>query len=741
ESKDYEVFSRNKFANSPDTLNYSINVIKDSYPQIMIKQVKDSNAFFRMFFTGEVKDDYGIANLRFFIESTDSIIFSGKVNHNNDTRQRFFYSFDFRKYHKVYDNLDYYFMVEDNDEVNGHKKTYSRKLKIDFPDENEIGKNVERQNESISKSFSKEINKAEDFRKKVENLREKFINQENNDWQGKKSLEELMKSFEEMLEKQKALKEELKQNRLYEEQLSETDKRLLEKQKELEDIIDEVVDEEMRKMIEELKKLMEELTEKNMKEALDKMEMSSDEMEQHLDRSLELFKQLKFEKGLDKAIRDTEELQEKQKALKEKSESSKRSELEKLAKEEKELSKEIDSLAKSLKDLDSANKQLERPNNFRSPKEDAESAKEKANEAAQEMEKRKQNKAIQKMQETEDALESISLSLKGQQKQMMQQNLAEDIDNLKQILENLITLSFEQEKLMGDFSAVQRNDPKYVEMIQDQFTMQEKLEVVEDSLIALSKRQAMIKTFITEELDKVKNNMERSIEFFNERNVRSGLSRQQYGMMHINNLALMLSEALKNMQSSLNSMGSGKGQPKPGQGKPKMSEMRKMQQQMQQQLQEMKDGQKGKKPGQGNQGMSEKMARMAAKQAEIRRKLEQYRQEMLKQGKGDQGLSKSLKKMEENETDLVNKRITQEMIERQKEIITRMLKSEKAEREQEKEKRREGESAESFERSNPDIIKFKEMIEKGRDILKEIPPEMNPYYKKKVNDYFIEESR
>ncbi len=741
-SEAYKVYTENQYLSSKDTLNYSVEVIKDGYPEISVEPVKDSSSFFRMFFTGEIRDDYGISDLRFYCKGGDSLIFTSEVNHGAENRQRFFYSFDFKEYFKKYEQVEYYFMVADNDEVNGHKKTFSRKMLLDFPDNEEIDREIRKQNESISGNIEKDLAETEDFKKEVEKLKEKLINQETEGWEGKKSLEELMKDFERMIEQQERMKEELKQNRLYEEQFNETNKRLLEKQKQLEELMAEVVDEEMKKMLDELRKLMEEMNEENMKEALDKLEMSSEEMEQHLDRSLELFKQLKFEKSLDQAIKDSERLKEKQVKLRKKAEESRRKDLESLAEEERELQEEIDSLSKRLDELEKLNKELENPNNFKAPDKEAESAKEKAGEAAEELQKKRKNDAIQKMKETKQDLESISLSLNAQMQQMMKQNLAEDIDNLKQILENLITLSFDQEQLMNDFYQVRRNDPQYVEMIQDQFTIQEKLDVVEDSLIALSKRQVMIKGYINDELKKIKDNMERSIEFFNERNLRSGLSRQQYSMMHINNLALMLSEAMKNMQSSLNSMGSGKGQPKPGQGsKPKMSEIRKMQQRLQKQLQQMKDGQKGKKPGQGQQGMSEKMARMAAKQAEIRRKLEEYRQELMKQGKGDQGLSKSIKKMEENETDLVNKRITQEMIERQKEIITRLLKSEKAEREQEKEERREGQSADDFDRSNPDILKFREMIEKGRDILKEVPPEMNPYYKKKVNEYFIEENR
>ncbi|MCF8338683.1 MAG: hypothetical protein K9I74_11965, partial [Bacteroidales bacterium] len=316
----------------------------------------------------------------------------------------------------------------------------------------------------------------------------------------------------------------------------------------------------------------------------------------------------------------------------------------------------------------------------------------------------------------------------------------EDIDNLKQILENLVQLSFEQETLISNFKSTNKNDPKYVEKIQEQYAVKEKLEKVKDSLIALSKRQTMIKSFVMEEVESIDKNLEKSLNHLKERDTRSGRSRQQYVMTHVNNLSLMLAEALDNMQQNMSSMGSSSGKSGKKQSVPKMSEIRKMQQKMKKQLKEMKKGmKKGKKKGKKS-GMSEKVARMAAKQAAIKRKLQQYRKELMKQGKGDQGLNKTIEKMNENESDMVNKRITEELIKRQEKIVTRLLESEKADRQQDKKKEREAEQAKSFEKRNPkQFLEYKEIQTSSKEVLKTIPPAMHPYYRKKVNNYFIEE--
>ena len=68
---------------------------------------------------------------------------------------------------------------------------------------------------------------------------------------------------------------------------------------------------------------------------------------------------------------------------------------------------------------------------------------------------------------------------------------------------------------------------------------------------------------------------------------------------------------------------------------------------------------------------------LAKKQEAIRKQLMELRDE---EGKnGDKGkLDKILEDMEENETDIINNRITQETIARQEEILTRLLGSRKS---------------------------------------------------------------
>src|SRR5690606_23552904 len=109
------------------------------------------------------------------------------------------------------------------------------------------------------------------------------------------------------------------------------------------------------------------------------------------------------------------------------------------------------------------------------------------------------------------------------------------------------------------------------------------------------------------------------------------------------------------------------------------------------------------KSGSGQQGsMSKELAKMAAGQAAIRREVERMAQELNKDGSGNGNqLNKLAQEMEKIEKDIVNKDIQLETLKRQQDIMTRLLESERAEREREQEQRRESQQAQDYSLSNP----------------------------------------
>jgi hypothetical protein len=309
-------------------------------------------------------------------------------------------------------------------------------------------------------------------------------------------------------------------------------------------------------------------------------------------------------------------------------------------------------------------------------------------------------------------MQKMSDKLSKMEQEMDQEAESEDINKLRAILENLIQLSFGQEALMGDFSKVKSSDPQFYKVNQTQKKLEDDSKMIEDSLLALSKRVPQIKATVNREISAINMYMEKAVDEIKEAQTPSfdgknhkeeGLSDQQYSMTSINNLALMLDEALAQMQAEAKPNGppgSGSCKKPGGKGsKPSASGLRKMQEALNQQIKKLKEemekgGNKpGNKPGNGNAGMSHQLAQLAAQQEAIRNELQKMADQINKDGKGTGGMGKLAEKMEETETDLVNKTISQETINRQQEILTRMLESEKAEKEREMDEKRQSNEA------------------------------------------------
>jgi hypothetical protein len=182
--------------------------------------------------------------------------------------------------------------------------------------------------------------------------------------------------------------------------------------------------------------------------------------------------------------------------------------------------------------------------------------------------------------------------------------------------------------------------------------------------------------------------------------------------------------------------GKGKGGKK-GQNPSGVGEMQK---QLNAKMQQM---QKGGKTG---KGLSEELSQMAAEQAMIRQLLKKMEESAkgTEAGKQQEKQVKELmEKMDETETDLVNKRVNPTTINRQNEILTRLLESEKALKQQEEDPKRQAEAAKSDKRSTPAFFDSTNFQQKTKqvEVLRSVTPNYNLFYKKEANQYLQKVSK
>lgn len=749
------VKSINQYMANKDSLLFFAAVIPDMFPSISIEQYRDSVYDNRLYFRGLVNDDYGFRNLQFRLarvhDGTSGAEMSVEVPIQKDaTEQNFYYYFDLLSIGlEPGENISYYFEVWDNDGVNGSKSARTQEMTFRLPTLEEVNSMVDKHHDELKNDFDETIKEAKAIQRDIEKITEDLFNKKELNYQDKKQIEDLLQRQKDLQNKVEQMQLENKQMNSKEDQIKEIDQKILEKQQQLEKLFEDIMTPEMKQMFDELQKLLDEMNKDKVKDMLEKMKLNSEDIEKDLDRNLELFKQLEFDKKLTESIEDMKRLAEEEQKLSEETESSNKKEAEGLQKKQEEIKEKFDALSQDLEDLKKLNEELEQPNNFEIPMQEKQDAEKEMNESSEDLKNSQMKKASDHQKNASKKMQEMGDMLMQMQEDMESEQLGEDADALRAILENLVRISFDQEDLMGRLKGMNRSDPKYPSAIEEQKKIRDNLAMVEDSLMALSKRQAMIENFVNREIRNINTNTEMAMDAMQNRAIAMAGTKQQYVMTAVNNLALLLSETLKNMEQNMSMMASGKSgksNPKPGQGKSSMKSMRQMQEKLNQQMEELrkgmqpKPGEKGQQGKTGNSRMSEQLARMAAQQEALRKMLQQYGEELQKNGEvNQQGLQKMIQEMEKTETELVNKILNQETMKRQQEILTRLLESEKAEMKREQEEKRE--SNEGKDIPKPDPAKYFESIglpSKETELINTIPPSFRSYYRNKVNSYFIQ---
>lgn len=730
-----------------DTLDYYLDVIPDQHPTITVEQSQDSVSNKNIYFSGQINDDYGFSKLMFVTlnkRNNEKSSTSIPIN-KNITAERFFHLWKMSGV-QLGDNIEYYFEIYDNDGINGPKKTRSNIVSYNAPTEKQLENNIDKNSNSIKDKLKETIKKSEQLQKEAKKLSEKLINQKEIRFEEKKQIKELLEKQKSLEQEINSIQNDLKKNNQLENDFKDFSPSMLEKKKQLEELFENVLDEKTKDMIKELEKLLEQNNKELSQEQLKNMQLENKQIEKEMDRMLEMYKKLEFEKKLNENLDKLNELSKEQQKLSEQSKD-KKSNKEDLQQKQAELKKGAEEIKKDLQELEQKNEEMENPNDFDSEEKEMDDIQNKMDNSSEQLDKNNKQKAADTQKEIADKLKELAAKMKKKQLDSEAVELDLNIRALRQILENLVTLSFKQENTMEKFKRTSTGDPQYVQLTQVQKNIKDDMKLIEDSLFSLSKKVIQIKSIINRETGKVNEQIERAILLLAERRTSDASVRQQYAMTSMNNLALLLTEILEQMQQEQQAQQNKNDKPgkKPGKksGKGKSGQsISKMQEQLNKQIEEMKKGQNpGGQEGKGQQkgSQSEQLAKMAAQQQAIRNAMSQLEKEMNKNGEGGNSnqINQLKKEMEKTETDLYNKNISQETINRQKEIMTRLLEAEKAVRERELDNKRESQSAnENYDKPNLRFEEYKKEKMKEVELIKSVPPNLNQYYKEKVNQYF-----
>ena len=727
--------SLNNEWNSTDPIVFTVEVIPDAYPDIQVQNFHEDFAK-QTYYSGLIADDYGFTKLLYHFEvdgkPNQSFVKNISIDKKN-TRASFYYSIDTDTL-TLYrgDEVKAYFEIFDNDGINGPKSKRSEVFYLVLPTTEQLDSIADNTENQILDNLNQRSDELQNLRKDIEDMLRDLMSKKDLDWSDKEKMKELMEKQKEIQEEWNKIQEEQKElsDFIKENELSNED--LVKKQEEINKLFEEVIPDEMKKLMDEIEQLLSEMPRERMQEIMKDLKKNNEALQQMMDRNLSLLEQLKVEKDMNQLMDEMQKLADE---LMNNTDSISAQDAEN---QFNKMEQKLDSIIEKnqgLNDPFDINKDEE---SFDDIQEDLENAEESEDADDQENAQRQKQKAGKKIKEMAENMSSIMMG--GGMDQ-----LAEDAHLVRILLENVVRSSHAEEALMQEISVMKKDDPTVSQKISRQKEISENFVMVEDSLRKMANRQTSVKNFVFNELQVIDQQLESAMQDVLELRFGSATQKQQNAMMSMNNLALMLSESLNEMESMMDGQSTSScskpGKSKGKQGKPKsMKNMQDLQNQLGEQLKKMQQQmQQQQKDGTPSQSMSEELARMAAQQELIREEMQKILDEMKQNGMlGDDGIKQIIKDMEKLEEDIVNKRITNQTIRRQKDIMSRMLKAENAQQEREKEEKRKSDEYKGPEKThNIDEIRYEESIRKQQDFLRTNPIEYQPFYKQKINEYFF----
>lgn len=727
----YKIYAYNTDLPQGDSVQYTITTIEDQHPAIQVDQIEDSTQKDRLYFIGNASDDYGISKLTFTATVLNDKGHIKKTIHatipfTHSSMTDFTHKMDIPSLGILAgDKIEYFFTVWDNDGIKGSKSTKSQIFSYSIPSTVELKELESTNNQSIKNSLSSASKEVQKLSKELKSFKEKILTKKNLSWEDKKEAQQLREKHQKLKEELKDIKDKYEENLKNQDLFKKTDEDILEKQELLNKMFEDLLSQEMQDMMKELEELMEKFQQNNAFDKLENMQMNNDQLNKELDKMLELFKKLELEQKASDIAHQLEQLSEKQEQ---------QSQQPNAAQQEK-LNEEFQQIKKDFEQLEKMNQQQKEHLDLNESKELKEEIEKNMQQAKENLEKNQSSPAKQQQKNASDKMQEMAQNMRSQMMQSQKQQHIEDINTIRRILSNLLNFSKDQENLMLQVRKTHELDTKYAQLVQQQQHLREEAVIIEDSLQALGKRVFQLQTFISDELYKMKRDLKKSSSLLESRQRGPASSAQQYVMTSANNLALMLSEVMDQMQKQMEKMSSSGSCENPGKSSPTPSpgELQKLQEQLGQDLQKM--GQQIKEGKSGTE-MNKGLAEMAQRQAAIREALRKLKDQMSQQQKKDSKIDELMNELDKNEADIVNKRINQQTILRQKNIETRMLELEKSIREQDEKDERSSQSAQNLEAPlPPQLEEFLKKRKANTNLSKNLPPELKPFYKSLVDKY------
>lgn len=649
------------------------------------------------------------------------------------------------------DVVEFYGEVRDNDAVHGYKAARTSVYSLRYPSLDEQLDHLEETQDETEKNLDDLEENADELRDRFEELRDEVRRDPRPDWEDERQIEQLLQQHESIQQQAASLAEQMQEMMQQMERGDLVSEQTMELYEAMQQVMEELNSPELQEALEMLRQAMEQMDMQQMMQSLEDIEFNEEDFRERLERAMELFERLRTAQELDEAGQRAEDLAEQEAALREAtenleekqnngetSEQQSAAEREQLAADQESAQAQMEELEEMMEQLAAKmQEQQGAPNEQMQEMMEQMEQQEMSEQMEENAEQLRQNElspAQQGQQQMQEQLESMSQQMQSMSSEMQSGQEQANISGLRRILDDVLTLSEEQERLGDETSALPSRSPALRPIAQEQVELASGLATVADSIRAISRKIPQLDHAIQTMTNDALREMGQATDRLAELQPGPASGHQKTAMTHLNELALMLSELLDQMQNSGSGSGSGMSMQQMMQ---QMQQMGQQQQGLSDQMQQMLNNMAGERL---SQSQAERMRQAAAQQEAIRQQL----QEMLREGGGNldaqtrSALQRAVEEMRDAAREMRQGTITRETLPRQQNIVQRLLEAERSANQRGREERREGQTGQERDGNRPDRLNLNQIPTERlrRDLIRALESGYAPDYQDLIKRYF-----
>ncbi|MFU8811523.1 MAG: DUF4175 family protein [Balneolaceae bacterium] len=631
------------------------------------------------------------------------------------------------------DELRFTIRVRDNDAIAGGKWGESQPVTIQIPSLAEFYESMDERERDVQAEMDRVSEQYEEMQSEYERFLDRLRQNPEGGFEEQELLESVTDQQRQVEEEIQRIQEQFNELQRDIEQNSNVSEETRQAYRELQQLMDELDDPAFREALEELRNALERMSPNEMERALENVSFNEEVYRERLERTRELFKQLKLNSDLNRLADQFDDLSQRIESRDEQTMDELRNEMESSESDLESLSEQLNTLGenppeRAREQIESLREEIRQEldqimEDMRNLSDQVEQQGDQApqnggqqNGEPQEGGEQVPENMQQQQQQISQQLQEQSERLRSSMQQMSGQQLNVNILALQRILFTMLDLSETQERLSENATQTRSQNLGFVDLARTQSYIRNQFSLTADSLFQLSTEIPGLPNRINRKKSEVDRTINRSVDQMAERNQRGATIASRESLGGINDLTSMLANLLDQLMDQDGAGGGG------GMSMEQMTEqlrdMSQDQQQLNQMMQQMVNDMQGDRL---SRDQMERLDQMARQQNEIRRQL----QELQRGGalrEGDRTLSELQRMMEDMEDSINDMRgglLDPIMVERQQNILSRMLSAEESLEQRGEEEQREGTRADPLASEFPPDMTLEELQQEIRTRLQD----------------------